>query len=123
MIVLIIVVIILIILATNSFISLLLYLYTQRFDVVFEDTKSGEETVRTHTGRTRRVYGEPAQTESSFLAPGDGATGGSSESEFIGANDARLLTVEDYNRTISVPRRTKDKQSGWYPVMILSVCQ
>ena len=81
--------------------------------MVFEDTKSGEEMIRTHTGRTRRLYGEPAQTESSFLAAGDEAAGGFPESEFTGAHDARLLAVEDYDRTISEPRRTKDKQSGW----------
>ena len=69
--------------------------------------------IRTHTGRTRRLYGEPPQTESSFLAAGDEAAGDFPQSECSGAHDARLLAVEDYDRTISESRRTKDKQSGW----------
>lgn len=47
-----------------------------RFDVVFEDSQSGEEMIRTHTGRTRRLYGEPAQTETSFTSGGDNAVAG-----------------------------------------------
>lgn len=83
-----------------------------RFDVVFEDTKSGEEMIRTHTGRTRRLYNEAPQTESSFLTAGDEAAGSIAEPGLSAAHDARLLTVEDYDRTISEPRRTKSKQSG-----------
>ena len=44
--------------------------------MVFEDSQSGEELVRTHTGRTRRLYGEPAQTETSFTTRGDQAVAG-----------------------------------------------
>ena len=86
--------------------------------MVFEDTKSGEEMIRTHTGRTRRLYNEAPQTESSFLTAGDEAAGSIAGPGLSAAHDARLLTVEDYDRTISEPRRTKSKQSGWYHTVL-----
>ncbi|XP_078362054.1 uncharacterized protein LOC144646372 [Oculina patagonica] len=90
-----------------------------RFDVVFEDSKSGEEMVRTHTGRTRRLYGEPAQTETSFVKGTDEATGGIADSAFSSVRDdrdGRLLAVEDWESSRSEPRRSKDKQSVMYNV-------
>ncbi|KAJ7374044.1 M-phase phosphoprotein 9 [Desmophyllum pertusum] len=90
-----------------------------RFDVVFEDSKSGEEMIRTHTGRTRRLYGEPAQTETSFVTGNDGATGGIAESAFSAARDGkdgRLLAVDDWESSRSEPRRSKSKQSVMYNI-------
>ena len=43
---------------------------------MFENSQSGEEMIRTHTGRTRRLYGEPAQTGTSFTSGGDNAVAG-----------------------------------------------
>ena len=86
-----------------------------RFDVVFEDSKSGEEMVRTHTGRTRRLYGEPAQTEASFATGADEATGGIADSAFSSVQDGRdgrLLAVNDWESNRTEPRRSKSKQSG-----------
>jgi len=87
-----------------------------RFDVVFEDAKSGEEMTRTHTGRTRRVYGEPPQTESSFSTAGHEGAGGIADSDIGTTRDTRLLAVEDYESTRLEPRKTKSKQSAMYKV-------
>ena len=90
--------------------------------MVFEDSKSGEEMIRTHTGRTRRLYGEPAQTETSFVTGNDGATGGIAESAFSAARDGkdgRLLAVDDWESSRSEPRRSKSKQSGLYFLLLL----
>ena len=86
--------------------------------MVFEDPKSGEEMGRTHTGRTRRLYSETPHTESGFLTAGDEAAGEITEPSFSAAREARLLAVEDYDRTISEPRKTKSKQSGWYRTVL-----
>ena len=80
--------------------------------MVFEDAKSGEEMIRTHTGRTRRLYGEPAKTESNFLTPGDEAAGGIADSGFGATCDTRLLAVEDYDNTTRSEPKAKPKQSG-----------
>ena len=74
--------------------------------MVFEDKNSGEEMVRTHMGRTWRVYNEPAQTESNFVAGGDETASG------IAACNTRLLNAEDFDSTLSEPRNTNLKQNG-----------
>ena len=73
---------------------------------MFEDKNSGEEMVRTHMGRTWHVYNEPVQTESNFISNGDEAAVG------IAACNTRLLTADDFDSTVSEPRRTKSKQNG-----------
>ena len=74
--------------------------------MVFEDSQSGEELVRTHTGRTRRLYGEPAQTETSFTTGGDQAVAG-----FI--PDSAFSAIRE-------GRDEKLKQSGEHSVLSLS---
>ena len=82
---------------------------------MFEDSHSGEEMIRTHTGRTRRLYGEPAQTETSFVTGNDEAAGGIPDSTFSAVRDGRdgrLLAVDDWESSRSEPRKSKCKQSG-----------
>lgn len=84
-----------------------------RFDVVFEDSQSGEELIRTHTGRTRRLYGEPAQTEMGFVTTNDDAAGGTHDSSFSAdrnEKDVRLSAVDDRESSRTDPRKSKPKQ-------------
>ncbi|XP_020631831.1 uncharacterized protein LOC110068764 isoform X2 [Orbicella faveolata] len=90
-----------------------------RFDVVFEDSKSGEEMIRTHTGRTRRLYGEPAQTEASFVTANDDSASGIRDSTFSAVRDGkdgRLLAVDDWESSRTEPKKSKPKQSAMYNV-------
>ena len=82
---------------------------------MFEDSKSGEEMIRTHTGRTRRLYGEPPQTEAGFVTANDDAASGIHDSTFSpvrDGKDGRLLAVDDLENSRTEPRKSKPKQSG-----------
>jgi len=71
--------------------------------------------IRTHTGRTRRLYGEPAQTEASFVTANDDAASGGHDSMFNPARDrkdGRLLAVDDWDSSRTEPKKSKPKQSG-----------
>lgn len=84
-----------------------------RFDVVFEDSQSGEELIRTHTGRTRRLYGEPPQTEMGFVTTNDDASGGVRDSTFSAdrnEKDGRLSAVDDRDSGRTDLRKSKPKQ-------------
>lgn len=81
-----------------------------RFDVVFEDTNSGEEMFRSHTGRTCRMYSEPAQTEATFIPSTDEAASGLTDSSFSTSRNTRMLTTDDYEAF--EPRKSKSKQKG-----------
>ena len=82
---------------------------------MFEDSHSGEEMVRTHTGRTRRLYGEPAQTETSFVTANDDVASGFRDSVYSAGRDGkdgRLLALEDWESSRTEPKKSKPKQSG-----------
>lgn len=82
---------------------------------MFEDSHSGEEMIRTHTGRTRRLYGEPAQTETNFLTANDDPPTGVRDSSFIAVTegkDGRLSALDDWESNRTEPRKSKPKQSG-----------
>ena len=81
-----------------------------RFDVVFEDTNSGEEMFRSHTGRTCRTYSEPAQTEATFLPSTDEAASGVTDSSFSTSRNTRMLTADDYE--VFEPRKSRSNQRG-----------
>ncbi|XP_044168787.1 LOW QUALITY PROTEIN: synaptonemal complex protein ZEP1-like [Acropora millepora] len=78
------------------------------FDVVFEDTNSGEEMFRSHTGRTCRTYSEPAQTEATFLPSTDEAASGVTDSSFSTSRNTRMLTADDYE--VFEPRKSRSNQ-------------
>ncbi|XP_068747542.1 M-phase phosphoprotein 9-like isoform X2 [Montipora capricornis] len=80
------------------------------FDVVFEDANSGEEMFRSHTGRTCRMYSEPAQTEASFIPSSDEAANGLTDSSFGTSRNSRMLPADDYDGI--EPRKTKSKQGS-----------
>ena len=82
---------------------------------MFEDSHSGEEMIRTHTGRTRRLYGEPAQTETRFLTANDDTASGVRDPSYSAVKDGidgRLSAVVDWESSRTEPRKSKPKQSG-----------
>ena len=71
--------------------------------------------IRTHTGRTRRLYGEPAQTETSFVTPNDDAVSGIRDSTFSAdrnEKDGRLSAADDRESGRTELRKSKPKQIG-----------
>lgn len=94
----------------KSSINFMPHCLSYRFDVVFEDTNSGEEMFRSHTGRTCRTYSEPAQTEATFLPSTDEATSGVTDSSFSTSRNTRMLTADDYE--VFEPRKSRSKQRG-----------
>ena len=82
---------------------------------MFEDSQSGEELIRTHTGRTRRLYGEPAQTEMGFVTTNDDAAGGIHDSKFStdqNEKDGRLSALDHRESGQTDSRKSKPKQIG-----------
>ena len=61
------------------------------------------------------MYGEPAQTETSFVPPNDDAASGIRDSTLSAdrnEKDGRLSAVDDWESGRTEPRKSKPKQIG-----------